>query len=348
MPAQQKALFLESKGGQFEVGSRDIPRPGPGEILVKVLATGLNPVDWKIQAFGLFYNDYPAVIGSDSAGEVEEVGEGVTGFKKGDRVVHEGDFNSDYATFQQYTRVPVEIVAKLPDNISFEQAASIPVALTTAAIGLYNSKASGTGLGLEHPWEKSGLDKYSCQAIFIAGGSSSVGQFAVQLAKLSGFSPIITTAAPKHVALLTTLGATDVIDRHLSAANIVASVAKIAGGPVQVCFDAIASPESHQLVYDVVAPSGSIATVSPTKSAQQEGSSVFEANIWGSVHPEAGRALGVSLYGRLGALLSEGAIKPNEVEVLTDGLRGIPSGLERIKAGKVSGLKLVARPQETA
>lgn len=86
MSVQQKALLLQSKQGEFEVGSRDIPKPGPGELLVKVQSAALNPVDWKIQAFGLFFNEYPVVLGSDAAGEVEEVGEGVTGYKKGDRV----------------------------------------------------------------------------------------------------------------------------------------------------------------------------------------------------------------------------------------------------------------------
>ncbi|KII89427.1 hypothetical protein PLICRDRAFT_109504 [Plicaturopsis crispa FD-325 SS-3] len=347
MSVQQKALLLQSKQGEFEVGSRDIPKPGPGELLVKVQSAALNPVDWKIQAFGLFFNEYPVVLGSDAAGEVEEVGEGVTGYKKGDRVIHHGEFDSNYSTFQQYTLVPAEVAAQLPDNISFDQGASVPLALSTAAVGLYNSRASGIGIGLEYAWETSGQGKYSGQAIFIVGGSSSVGQFAIQLAKLSGFSSIITTAAPKHVPLLTLLGATDVIDRHLPVADVVASVTKIAGGPVQVVFDSITSAESQKYIYDVVAPSGSIATVSPTKTVQQEGSSVFEANIWGSVQQATGRKMGVSLFRRLGALLSEGAIKPNKVEVLPDGLQGIPSGLARIKAGKVSGQKLVARPQET-
>lgn len=86
MATQQKALWLKSKQGSFEVGDKDIPKPGPGEILVKIHATALNPVDWKIQASGRFYDKYPAVLGLDSAGTVEEVGEGVSIFKQGDRV----------------------------------------------------------------------------------------------------------------------------------------------------------------------------------------------------------------------------------------------------------------------
>lgn len=79
-------LFLDSKFGNFTLGPNQTPKPGPGELLVKIEAAGLNPVDWKIQKYGIFVEDYPAIIGTDVAGIVEEVGEGVGTFVKGDRV----------------------------------------------------------------------------------------------------------------------------------------------------------------------------------------------------------------------------------------------------------------------
>lgn len=86
MSRTHKALVLPEKFGEFIVA--DFPReaPGPGEILIKVQSAALNPVDWKIQKFDVLIDGYPAVLGSDIAGDVEEVGEGVTDFKKGDRV----------------------------------------------------------------------------------------------------------------------------------------------------------------------------------------------------------------------------------------------------------------------
>ena len=83
----QQALWLESKQGKLALGSRDIPKPGPGELLVKVKAAALNPVDWKIQ-HGVFPLDVslPLILGTDIAGDVRAVGEGVTNFSKGDRV----------------------------------------------------------------------------------------------------------------------------------------------------------------------------------------------------------------------------------------------------------------------
>jgi len=86
MSKQQKVLFLQSKQGQFAIGSRSIPKPGRGELLIKVSSAALNPVDYKIQETGLFVETYPAVLGVDIAGVVDELGEGVHTFVKGDRV----------------------------------------------------------------------------------------------------------------------------------------------------------------------------------------------------------------------------------------------------------------------
>ena len=81
----QKALLLDAKLGNFTVHSIPVPSPGPGEILVKVKAAALNPADWKAHT-GYVPVKFPAILGADVSGDVEEIGEGVTDFKKGDRV----------------------------------------------------------------------------------------------------------------------------------------------------------------------------------------------------------------------------------------------------------------------
>lgn len=87
MMAEQNALFLEAPiNGEWRVGKRPIPKPAPGELLVKIHATGLNPVDWMVRDYNIIVKDYPAVLGVEGSGTVEEVGEGVQGFTKGDRV----------------------------------------------------------------------------------------------------------------------------------------------------------------------------------------------------------------------------------------------------------------------
>jgi len=87
MSPQQKALFLAKKQGDFELGSRSIPSPGAGQLLVKIQSAALNPVDYKIKDTGMTVTHYPAILGTDIAGIVEELGEGVNNFRKGDRVL---------------------------------------------------------------------------------------------------------------------------------------------------------------------------------------------------------------------------------------------------------------------
>jgi NADPH:quinone reductase-like Zn-dependent oxidoreductase len=133
MSPQQKALFLPKKQGDFEVGSRNIPSPGAGQLLVKIQSAALNPVDYKIKDIGLFIDHYPAVLGTDIAGIVEELGEGVENFRKGDRVLDNsflkfsparlcltlvyrlahGNFTNDLSGFQHYTLAIASFTAKV-------------------------------------------------------------------------------------------------------------------------------------------------------------------------------------------------------------------------------------------
>lgn len=85
-PNSQQALWLTTRQGAFAVQPTPVYKPGPGEILVRVEASALNPVDWKIQSYGIFIEEYPAILGVDLAGVVEEVGEDVKDLKRGDRV----------------------------------------------------------------------------------------------------------------------------------------------------------------------------------------------------------------------------------------------------------------------
>lgn len=85
MAQQQKALFLTGINGNFVLRERGIPKPGQEQLLVKIDSAALNPLDWKARSFGLYVKDFPAVLGIDGAGTVEEVGANVSGLEKGDR-----------------------------------------------------------------------------------------------------------------------------------------------------------------------------------------------------------------------------------------------------------------------
>ncbi|KAL5504373.1 hypothetical protein ACEPAH_8447 [Sanghuangporus vaninii] len=311
--AEQKALFLETPIGEFRVRSKAIQKPGPGELLVKVHATALNPVEWKIRERNIFIKHYPAILGSDAAGTVEEIGENVQGFVKGDRVLYQGWFSNDKATFQQFTVVPAEITAKIPSNISFDEAASVPLCLATAAAGLYGDRP--VGLKYKPAWEQGGEGLYLGKPIVVFGGSSSVGQYVIQLAKLSVFSPIIATASLHNTDLLKSLGATYVIDRK---ADVPTKAKKILGDtPVEFIFDAISVESMQNQAWDLLAPSGTLVIVLPAKVDKGKyRDKILIDTVFGNVHGPELRPLGVSLYSKLTSLLESGAIKPNHVELI--------------------------------
>ena len=82
----QLALFAPAAGVEYVVESKEVPKPGPDDVLVKIEAAALNPVDWKVQSYGLFVEQWPVILGFDGAGIVADVGANVTKFAKGDRV----------------------------------------------------------------------------------------------------------------------------------------------------------------------------------------------------------------------------------------------------------------------
>ncbi|CAL1717316.1 unnamed protein product [Somion occarium] len=348
IPMQQKALLLLEKKGRFSVETIDVPTPGPGEILVRLEAVSLNSVEWKIQTTDFVIDDFPAVLGQDAAGVVIQLGENVDMFSIGDKVFYQGFFKNRLAAFQQYSVASADLVAKVPSNLSFDQAASIPLVFATATVGLYGSDWERGGAGLTPFWYPEGQDKYAGQPILIIGGSSSVGQYASQLAKLSGFSPVITTVSPQNYGLAKALGATHVLNRNLSTKELLREVKKITAEPIQYVFNTIGSKPTQETSYGVLAPGGTLIQV--VASLLDQDKLVSEKKvlyIGGNFHFPPNRLLGAGLYSRLTDLFESGVLKPNNVEVIPGGLAAIPDALERLKKGEVSARKLIVHPPET-
>ncbi|KAI0052285.1 hypothetical protein FA95DRAFT_1379025 [Auriscalpium vulgare] len=304
---------------------------------------------------GYFNDEFPGVSGNDAAGTVEEVGEGVTNVKKGDRVLFQCWWKpADRGAFQQYCLADAATgIAKIPANLSFDEAATIPSGFATAVIGLYGEREApmpmgrGGRTGLTAPWEATGKGTYSGPALVI-GGASSV---AIQLLKLSGYSPIITTASAHNEAYCKAAGATHVIDYHKVAyPDLPAAVAQITSAAVSVVYDAISLEDSQKAAWQILASRGNlIVTLPPVVGKAGADAEDGKRLVWtfGSVHDPANHTVSDAMYRALPGLLAEGVIKPNAIEVLPGGLAGISGGLERLSRGNVSGVKLVARPQET-
>ncbi|VDC00280.1 unnamed protein product [Peniophora sp. CBMAI 1063] len=358
MSAQHTALIIPATGADFQLTQRATPKPGPGQVLVRNEMVALNPVDYVIQGpYGpRLWKDFPAVVGSDGAGKIAELGEGVTGWKVGDKVFYQSVFESDRGTFQELTIADAARIAKVPKNLSYEEVVTLPLGLATAAIGAYKPRHSEVrpadkhdigGAGLTPPWEADGRGKYAGQVAVIMSGSSSVGQFAIQLAKLGGFSIIVTTASKHNEEYCKSAGATHVLDYHdVPYPELPATVKKIAGDlPITYIYDAATTPESQKAGWDVLAPGGAIVVVNvPSKDIGAPGKDDEKGRraVWvygGSNEPDH-QEFGTGMYAALTEMLEKGELKPNKVEVIGHGFEAIPDGLARLQKG-VSGVKLV-------
>ncbi|MBI2083603.1 MAG: NADP-dependent oxidoreductase [Deltaproteobacteria bacterium] len=195
-----KAIIIRQFGERDVLELADIPKPKiqPGEVLVKIVAAGVNPVDWKIRKGllkGRMPYELPITLGWEASGVIDEVGSEVKNFEKGDAVfaytrkekIHDGS----YAEF--IALEPRHLVLK-PKNLSFEESAAIPLAGLTAYQSLFES-----------------LQLQNGEKILIHAGAGGVGSFAIQLAKTIG-AYTITTASEKNHDYVRKLGTDEVID----------------------------------------------------------------------------------------------------------------------------------------
>ncbi|KAJ3558339.1 hypothetical protein NP233_g11527 [Leucocoprinus birnbaumii] len=338
----QKALFLTQKHGEFALGTRPIPQAGEGEVLVKIRAAALNPVDWKIQKWGFLIEEYPAVLGSDIAGDVISVGKNVTKFSIGDRVFGVCLPYPDYSGFQEYCKLKEEFSSKIPDSISYEEASTFPCALLASYQGIYNDAPYGMELT---PLIPNGRNKYVGESILIIGGGSSVGQFAIGLAKGSGFSQIITTASLKHTEKLKALGATHVVDRTIPLSQIATVINQITGAGIKYIFDCISEPETQKAAYDILSPGGRLGIVLPSHVPMDTKEKVVSFTM-GYPDVPTNRKCSQGMYTGVAALIEEGLVKPSNIEVVPGGLGAIVEGLRRLENNEVSGVKLVIHPSD--
>lgn len=210
MAAKNQGAYLSAaEVNPLSIGPVDYPSVGDGEIIVKVAAAAVNPMDWYIQTMGakLFpWLKYPYTPGCDVAGLVVEVGPGVTRFKKGDRIVSlASGFESRNGGFQTYSALSANLSSPIPDDLDFAKAAVLPLGLATAAAGLFQKDH----LALDYP--KVGGAPPNGKTALIWAGSSSVGSNAIQLAVAAGYE-VFTTSSPKNFDYCKRLGAARVFD----------------------------------------------------------------------------------------------------------------------------------------
>jgi NADPH2:quinone reductase len=181
----------------IEIGDLPQPKPGPGEVLVRVKASGVNPSDVKMRSgTGSAANQYPRIVPhSDGAGIIDAVGDGVPAARKGERVwLWNARWQRAFGTAAQYVALPAPQAVALPDNVDFTAGACLGIPALTAW------QAVATDGGVAGRW------------VLVQGGAGAVGHYAVQMAKLKGARVIATVSSPEKAARATEAGADAVVN----------------------------------------------------------------------------------------------------------------------------------------
>ncbi|CAO1614819.1 unnamed protein product [Jaminaea pallidilutea] len=339
----------KSAGAVFEPGKPSVEGPAPGEIVIKNVAVASNPKDWKMAKM----MGYEGIEGNDVAGHVAAVGDGVTEFKEGDKV---GAFTvmataDKYGAYQRYSHTPAHTAFHIGSNTSYEQAATLPLAVLTAAIGLFAKDK----LALQEPTAqaKPASSETAKQIVVVWGASSSVGAFVTQLAKLAGYHVIGVASGSKDYARQ--LGADDIVDYKTEKAIPQALLTVAGGRPIVAAYDAISEHGSTQDLVSLFekqgeAQKGRLTTVLPTQYDQDKSGLpnhvYFDRTFVGAAHKDQSD-FSSRWIRQISKWVDEGTFKPNRVEIVSGGLKGVPEGLAKLESGKVSGVKLVYRIEET-
>lgn len=189
-----RAAYIESLGPaeNIQVGDLPDPEPGPNEVLVRVKAAAVNPIDLYIRAGTVpMPLSFPYVLGCDLAGTVEKVGPGVNGFQAGDRVwgSNQGLFGRQ-GTTAELACVSEEWLYQTPEGLSDVEAASIALVGITAHLGLFHCGRTSSG-----------------DVVYVSGGSGGVGSMVIQMARAAGARVATTAGSEEHLELCRQLGA---------------------------------------------------------------------------------------------------------------------------------------------
>jgi len=235
-----KAMIIEKKGNADVFQLADVAKPSitqPNQVLVQVFAAGVNPIDTKLRANGLYFSDnYPAILGCDGAGVVEAAGEDVTQFQAGDPVYYcygglgQQESGQSVGNYAEYMLISEHYVSSKPESLGYLQAAAAPLVLISAWEALF---------------DRARLQ--SDQKVFIQGGTGGVGHVAIQLAKIAGCEVATTASSDARGDFVKALGADCIINYQHD--DIVESLLSWTDGQgVDVVFDTVNSSNINDLI----------------------------------------------------------------------------------------------------
>jgi NADPH:quinone reductase len=339
----------------FTTKLEDIPIPeyGANEVQIKVYVAGSNPKDWK-HPMPAYFN-VKVNQGDDVAGVVSAVGSQVHNFKPGDRVAGFHVMDTPRGTYAEYTVCPEQTVFHIPDSMAFEEAATIPLAMFTAAVALYRNLK--LPMPFERADEQSDTEKIP---LVINGAGSSVGAFALKLAKLNPtIGPIIVTAG-SGASFAKELGADIVLDYRSS--TIAEDLKKALDGKKLLhVMDASNSAQSISYLTSVVDRKGRYTCTTGVKGGiygTDEQQVLLEKwggwweQIWvGEVHDDkhaGGKWFGGIVSRMMETLIAEGKFQGHPYEIVEGGLNGVEAALIKLRDRKGGNTKYVTRIVDTA
>jgi NADPH2:quinone reductase len=229
-----KALVVSQYDGPFELVTLDRPQPQAGQVLVRIHAAGLNPLDVKIRAGKAAHAKHPLplVLGIDMAGVVEAVGAGVTGFAPGDEVYGmTGGVGGIQGSLAEYAAVDANLLARKPSKLSMRDAAALPLAFITAWSGIVDRAHLQAG-----------------QSVLVQGGAGGVGHVAVQIARALGGN-VFATASARNRSMIEAMGAKAIdygaqsveqyVQAHTAGAGFDLVVDNVGGATLDASFAAV-------------------------------------------------------------------------------------------------------------
>lgn len=242
-----KAALIDRFGGpeELRIDEVSIPKPGPNDVLIRIAYASINPADYKsregllppLEAYG-----FPITLGMDCSGIIEEVGEAVTGFAPGDRVISLSGMAQGYqGTYAEYCSAPAVRTFPLPTGLTMAEGATIPIAAACAANAVLVVAPVASG-----------------QQVLVNGGAGSVGSFAIQLLKLLG-ARVAATCSTRNVEYVEGLGADKVID--YTAVSVPDAIRSWAPDGLDVVYDLIGQHSLPENMPNLIRAGGTLVCV---------------------------------------------------------------------------------------
>ena len=326
-----RAVLIDRFGGPevMYFGEIAIPDPGPGMVQVRMACASVNPADWKSRAGWIvgqpnYAPVFPLVVGFDGAGTVHKVGEGVTRVRVGQRVaLWTSQRAGRWGSYAEYVNTIEDATAVIPDNVSFEQAATVPIAAQTAWQDVFYPDRGALAAG---------------HKVFIHGGSGGVGSYAIQFARDAGVH-VATSCSKGNHAYVRELGAELTLDYRTE--DLVKRVQEWAPEGVHAVIDAVGI-NSLPRSLEMIRPGGTLVRIATLDASDHEGQTAEVAAKVGKRSLIARRAHADSAkeLDHIFALIGAGKVKPPPIEVLP--IEEVAIAHRRVEEGHVRG-KLVLR-----